>query len=149
MHAHGLQVEAYQANIIMPNKQVDGYDNFFEGHLLESETYVGGHVEAIESGVFRSDLPTKYRCDPAAYQEVCVNARTLISTGSFFHAQPGSCPLALFLLVSSAPPPTQLIDNLDKALEFTIKVEGQYRMETVTNYAEVQILCCSRQTRCA
>ena len=150
MHAHGLQVEAYQANIIMPNKQVDGYDNFFEGHLLESETYVGGHVEAIESGVFRSDLPTKYRCDPAAYQEVRLHALARADQ----HRILFSCPTRLMsprplLLVSSAPPPTQLIDNLDKALEFTIKVEGQYRMETVTNYAEVQILCCSRQTRCA
>jgi len=67
---HSMQVEAYKANIIMPNKQMESYDQFYEGHLLESETYVGGHVEAIESGVFRSDLPTKFRCDPSGYHEV-------------------------------------------------------------------------------
>ena len=60
------QVEAYDANIIMPNKQVDGANKFFEGHLLTGETYVGGHVEAIESGVFRSDLPLQFTCDPKA-----------------------------------------------------------------------------------
>ncbi len=32
-----------------------------QGHLLESETYIGGKVEAIESGVFRSDLPLRFR----------------------------------------------------------------------------------------
>ena len=29
--------------------------------LLDSETYVGGHVEALESGVFRSDIPCRFR----------------------------------------------------------------------------------------
>ena len=27
---------------------------------MESETYVGGHVEAIESGVFRADIPCRF-----------------------------------------------------------------------------------------
>ena len=31
------------------------------GHLLDSETYVGGHVEALESGVFRSDIPYRFK----------------------------------------------------------------------------------------
>ena len=26
---------------------------------MDSETYVGGHVEAIESGVFRADIPCR------------------------------------------------------------------------------------------
>ena len=34
---------------------------------MESETYVGGHVEALESGVFRSDLPYKFALDPTAF----------------------------------------------------------------------------------
>lgn len=38
-----------------------------QGHLLASETYIGGKVEAIESGVFRSDLPMRFRCQPAAF----------------------------------------------------------------------------------
>jgi len=29
--------------------------------VLDSETYVGGHVEALESGVFRSDIPCRFR----------------------------------------------------------------------------------------
>lgn len=39
-----------------------------QGHLLDSETYIGGKVEAIESGVFRSDLPVRFKMKAAAYQ---------------------------------------------------------------------------------
>lgn len=42
----------------------------FEGHLLESETYVGGHVEALEAGIFRSDIDTDFKIVPSACQKV-------------------------------------------------------------------------------
>ena len=32
-----------------------------DGHVLDTETYVGGHVEAIESGVFRADIPCRFK----------------------------------------------------------------------------------------
>jgi hypothetical protein len=60
--------QAYVGNIICPNKQVDLLTQFHEGHLLEAETYIGGHVECLESGVFRSDLPTQFKLVPAALQ---------------------------------------------------------------------------------
>lgn len=44
--------------------------SFYDGHLLESETYVGGHVEALEAGVFRSDINADFKVDPSAAQEV-------------------------------------------------------------------------------
>ncbi|CAO3684825.1 unnamed protein product [Umbelopsis vinacea] len=65
-----LMVEAYKANVIMPNKHMDETNKMFDGHLLESETYVGGHVEALEAGVFRSDLPTHFRISSEAAQEL-------------------------------------------------------------------------------
>ena len=37
---------------------------------MESETYVGGHVEAIESGVFRADVPCRFRLVPEAFQKL-------------------------------------------------------------------------------
>lgn len=64
------QVEAYRADIIMPNRHEDSHCNMFEGHLLASETYVGGHVEALEAGVFRSDIPTQFKIVPEAVQQV-------------------------------------------------------------------------------
>jgi hypothetical protein len=64
------QVEAYQAHIIMPNRHEDPHGVTYEGHLLASETYVGGHVEALEAGVFRSDIPTNFKMEPTACQQV-------------------------------------------------------------------------------
>ncbi|CUM68518.1 uncharacterized protein PRCAT00006244001 [Priceomyces carsonii] len=65
-----LMVQAYQKNIILPNKHSDPIERFYEGHLLESETYVGGHVESLEAGVFRSDLPSNFKIDPSAIDEL-------------------------------------------------------------------------------
>ncbi|KAI9356996.1 hypothetical protein DFJ73DRAFT_213314 [Zopfochytrium polystomum] len=97
---HLLMVEAYRANVIMPNKHVEETGKLFEGHLLSSETYVGGHVEALEAGVFRSDLPVQFHLVPSAFQ--------------------------------------QLIDEVDKALQFSIIVEGKLKLEDVVNYDEVR-----------
>lgn len=68
-----LMVEAYEANIVCPNKQVDADESFYEGHLLESETYIGGHVECLEAGVFRADIPCKFRLVPSALQHLIDN----------------------------------------------------------------------------
>jgi len=59
-------VEARHKNIIFPNKQT-GKENRMtdDGHLLNSETYVGGHVEALDCGVFRADIPCKFRLNAA------------------------------------------------------------------------------------
>lgn len=63
-----LMVEACTRNIICPNKQVDPLESFHQGHLLESETYIGGHVECLEAGVFRADIPSKFSLVPSALQ---------------------------------------------------------------------------------
>ncbi|CAI9105576.1 OLC1v1004524C1 [Oldenlandia corymbosa var. corymbosa] len=96
-----LMVQAYTANVICPNKHQSDPEKFYNNRLLESETYIGGHVECLESGVFRSDLPTSFKLDPSAYE--------------------------------------QLIDNLDRDLQYAIKVEGKMDLETVSNYDEVKV----------
>jgi DNA polymerase epsilon subunit 1 len=65
-----LMVEAVEKNILMPNKHQAPKEAFWEGHLLESETYVGGHVESIEAGVFRSDIPCNFALDPTAFDDL-------------------------------------------------------------------------------
>ena len=45
-----LMVEAFRGNIVCPNKTADRGEQHYKGHLLESETYIGGHVEALEAG---------------------------------------------------------------------------------------------------
>ncbi|KAL6114248.1 pole [Pungitius sinensis] len=63
-----LMVQAFHANIIFPNKQEQVFNKLTDdGHVMDSETYVGGHVEALESGVFRSDIPCRFKMNPAAF----------------------------------------------------------------------------------
>ncbi|XP_030759546.1 DNA polymerase epsilon catalytic subunit A [Sitophilus oryzae] len=62
-----LMVEAFHANIIFPNKEETVLNKLtHDGHVLHQETYVGGHVEALESGVFRADIPCRFRIVPEA-----------------------------------------------------------------------------------
>lgn len=65
-----LMVQAYNHEIVLPNKHVSPKESFWEGHLLESETYVGGHVESIEAGVFRADIPVNFAVDTGAVDEL-------------------------------------------------------------------------------
>ena len=65
-----LQVQAKAGNIISPNKQEDELDRFYNGHLIDSETYIGGHVECIESGVFRADIPVRFKLSTARLQRL-------------------------------------------------------------------------------
>lgn len=64
-------VEAFHANIVFPNKQVTELNKLTDdGHVLHQETYVGGHVEALESGVFRADIPCRFRMVPEAFNKL-------------------------------------------------------------------------------
>ncbi len=66
-----LCVEAYRANIVFPNKHETVLNKMTDGgQVMDSETYVGGHVEAIESGVFRADIPCRFRMVPEAFQKL-------------------------------------------------------------------------------
>ncbi|KAK7210283.1 hypothetical protein V2G26_017461 [Clonostachys chloroleuca] len=65
-----LMVQAYQKGIVLPNKHIAPKEAFWDGHLLDSETYVGGHVESIEAGVFRADIPVDFSVDPGAIDEL-------------------------------------------------------------------------------
>jgi DNA polymerase epsilon subunit 1 len=62
----------------MPNRHEEAHGNMYEGHLLASETYVGGHVEALEAGVFRSDIPTHFKIDPSAAQQVTFDSSHIL-----------------------------------------------------------------------
>jgi len=68
-----LMVEAVEKGIICPNKQNDRTEKFHDNKLLQNETYVGGHVECLESGVFRDDIPTKFELDSSAFDELITN----------------------------------------------------------------------------
>jgi len=64
--------EARDRKIIAPNKFDPSPAGKLtdDGHILESETYVGGHVEALRTGIFRCDLPVKFDVDVAAVSDL-------------------------------------------------------------------------------
>lgn len=61
-----LMCQAREKRIVAPNKHSGNAIGKLteDGHVLESETYIGGHVEAIRTGIYRSDLPLKFVIDP-------------------------------------------------------------------------------------
>ena len=65
-----LMVEAYRSNVICPNKETEKFERFYKGHLVESETYIGGHVECLEAGVFEKDIPCSFDLAPSALQSL-------------------------------------------------------------------------------
>ena len=103
-----LMVEAFKGNIVCPNKQVDPLESFHEGHLLESETYIGGHVECLEAGVFRADIPAKFALVPAALQGLIdhIDRDLCFALETENGVQRSEVPLTLTLTLTSTPTPT-------------------------------------------
>lgn len=54
---------AFGREIVFPNKQKEAWEKFYQGHLIDSETYIGGKVECLRSGIYRSDLAVDFRID--------------------------------------------------------------------------------------
>ncbi len=77
-----LMVEATHANVIYPNKMRSETGRTYKGHLLESETYVGGHVECLLSGVYRADVPMRFDLDAAAVQTFIDEAEQIVEFGA-------------------------------------------------------------------
>ena len=63
-----LMCQARDKNIIAPNKFNPSPAGKFsdDGRVMESETYIGGHVEALRTGIFRCDLPLNFEIDTDA-----------------------------------------------------------------------------------
>lgn len=57
-----LMCQAREKSIVAPNKYNGTAIGKLteDGHVLESETYIGGHVEAIRTGIYRSDLQVEF-----------------------------------------------------------------------------------------
>lgn len=65
-----LMVQANAKNVLFPNKKETVREKFYDGHLIDSETYIGGRVEALRSGVYRADLPLQFNMNPDTYQSL-------------------------------------------------------------------------------
>ncbi|XP_055381319.1 DNA polymerase epsilon catalytic subunit 1 isoform X2 [Condylostylus longicornis] len=107
-----LMVQAFHANIVFPNKQMNELNKLSnEGHVLDSETYVGGHVEALESGVFRADIPCRFRLDQDMIMQLKENVPKVLA-----HA-----------IETEESVPLEKVKNLDEvANEITQALQGLY-----------------------
>lgn len=65
-----LMAEAFSGNIVFPNKQHEKFDRFHNGKLIDTDTYTGGTVECLQQGVYRSDIPVKFRLVKDAYSRL-------------------------------------------------------------------------------
>jgi DNA polymerase epsilon subunit 1 len=73
-----LMAQAFRGQIIFPNKKESKFERFYENHMIESDTYVGGHVEALKTGIYRSDFPQKFKIDKSMYKSLIDNLDTVI-----------------------------------------------------------------------
>lgn len=59
-----LLAESVNYKILVPaKKKTDGLQ-YYEGRIIENLTYVGGHVDSLKAGIYRSDLEQEYTIDP-------------------------------------------------------------------------------------
>lgn len=67
-----LMCQAREKRIVAPNKYNGSAIGKMtdDGHVLESETYIGGHVEAIRTGIYRSDLSLHFNIDPSTVNDL-------------------------------------------------------------------------------
>lgn len=101
-----LMVEAFHANIIFPNKQEQELNKLSDdGHVLDQETYVGGHVEALESGVFRADIPCRFRLDTSAFDMLIEKASEILR----------------FAIEEEEKVPMESVTNLDEILKDVVE----------------------------
>lgn len=123
-------VQAFHANIVFPNKQEQVFNKLTDdGHVMDSETYVGGHVEALESGVFRSDIPCRFKMVHP------------VSVCSRFFASLLFCVFLVlaFALVCRQNPAAFdfLLQRVDRTMRHAIEEEEKIPLEQVTNFNEV------------
>ncbi|CAD8121665.1 unnamed protein product [Paramecium sonneborni] len=73
-----LMAQAFQREIIFPNKTISQQEGFWNGHLIDSETYIGGKVECLRSGIYRSDIDVDFVIDKECMQSMWSGVESLI-----------------------------------------------------------------------
>lgn len=125
-------VQAFHANIIFPNKQEQVFNKLTDdGHVLDSETYVGGHVEALESGVFRSDIPCRFKM-------------VLIPVPCFYLPYKSDDIYTYSMLTDFLQNPAAfdfLYQRVERTMRHAIEEEEKIPLEEITNFNEVGFLC--------
>lgn len=106
--------------------------------MLESETYVGGHVESLVSGVFRSDLDLKFDVVPTKVEALIQEVDQIIQ---FFAETEARCNVADILNYAEvrAAIIERLVDlketphRIEKPLIYHVDVASMYPNIILTN----------------
>ncbi|GAA5995500.1 DNA polymerase epsilon catalytic subunit [Rhodotorula paludigena] len=133
-----LMVEAYQGNVVYPNRHVESHNNMYDGHLLESETYVGGHVEALEAGVFRSDISTDFKIVPSAIQGLIDDLDDALQ---FALAKEGSKPIPLDDVVNYDEVRGQIVAMLEELRDKPLRQDTPliYHLDVAAMYPNIML----------
>ncbi len=96
-----------------------------DGHVLDQETYVGGHVEALESGVFRSDIPSRFKLVRIKIHIQIMYKRKMlhIEKFSFFKQVP-----EIF---------DTLIGSIEKTFKYALEEEEHVPLDQIVNFEEI------------
>ncbi|CAF2668102.1 unnamed protein product [Rotaria sp. Silwood2] len=114
-------VQAFMANVIFPTKQEDEqYKYTDDSHLLILETYVGVSVEVLESDVFRSDTPCRFKIVPSAKINI----------------EKKNNKYRIFCFFSETV--QYLIDNIDRTLQQSIEIEEKLSIDLIENLSEIK-----------
>ena len=74
-----LMAQAFRRDIIFPPKQVTEFGRFYNGNLIDTDTYIGGTVECLNVGIYRVDIPTEFYFDKDAYNYLIENIRNFMN----------------------------------------------------------------------
>jgi DNA polymerase epsilon subunit 1 len=109
-------------------------DKFYKGHLLESETYVGGHVESLVSGVFRSDLPIRFDISPEKVDSLILEVGDIIQ---FFVETEGGTSLEN--IVNFEETKAEIIEKLEELRKTPHRVERPllYHVDVASMYPNI------------
>ncbi|GAA6015444.1 hypothetical protein JCM8202_002471 [Rhodotorula sphaerocarpa] len=133
-----LMVEAFQSNVIFPNRHVESHNSMHDGHLLESETYVGGHVEALEAGVFRSDIETDFKIVPSAIQGLIDDLDDALT---FALAKEGSKPIPIEDVENYDEVKSQIVTMLEELRDRPLRQDTPliYHLDVAAMYPNIML----------
>eukprot|EP00835_Amoeboradix_gromovi_P002472 NODE_141_length_17903_cov_0.288643.p1 type:complete len:1889 gc:universal NODE_141_length_17903_cov_0.288643:9604-3938(-) len=112
-----LMVSSYKAGVLMPNKHTEQYRKYHNNKLLFSETYTGGHVEALQAGIYRSDFQYPFKLNPNRIKSLKDELEATIKTYLI-----NECNVSLNEVGDLA----SCIDTTNKRLEALLKIEKDF-----------------------
>lgn len=71
--------EAIEYKVVVPEKRRERKIQEHNGHIAESITYVGGYVECLKSGIFRSDFEYDFEMDKEFIDKMALSLDEMVS----------------------------------------------------------------------